>query len=38
VVTGPEYLLQVDGTGYKLVKELGAIPHPDHSGCSSSDL
>jgi urea transport system substrate-binding protein len=38
VVTGPEYLLQVKDNGYKLVKDLGEVPHPDHSGCSSKDI
>jgi urea transport system substrate-binding protein len=38
IVTGPEYLLQVKGSGYRVVKDLGEVPHPDHSGCSSKDL
>jgi ABC-type branched-subunit amino acid transport system substrate-binding protein len=40
IVTGPEYLLQVQGkpAGYKLVQDLGQVPHEAHSGCSSKDI
>lgn len=40
IVTGPEYLLQVTANppGYKLIQDLGSVPHPDHSGCSSGGI
>jgi ABC-type branched-subunit amino acid transport system substrate-binding protein len=40
IITGPEYLLQVTANppGYKLIEDLGEVPHPDHSGCSSGGI
>jgi urea transport system substrate-binding protein len=38
IVTGPEFMLQVKGNGYRLVKQLGEVPHVGHSGCSSKNI
>jgi urea transport system substrate-binding protein len=38
LVKTPMQLLQVDGSGYKQVKDLGSISHPQFAGCSSTDL
>jgi ABC-type branched-subunit amino acid transport system substrate-binding protein len=38
VVTGPIRLLQVKGDNYDEVQDLGQVPHPGHSGCSSQDV
>lgn len=38
IVTGPEYLLRVEGKGYDLVRDFGEVAHLGHSGCSSSGI
>jgi ABC-type branched-subunit amino acid transport system substrate-binding protein len=38
IVIGPERLLQIEGDGYRLVKDLGEASHKGHSGCSSKDI
>lgn len=38
IATTNEYLLQVHGAGYRLVKALGTIPQPGDEGCSAKSL
>jgi ABC-type branched-subunit amino acid transport system substrate-binding protein len=36
IVTGPIFLLQIEGNGYRLVQDFGDVAHRGHSGCSST--
>jgi ABC-type branched-subunit amino acid transport system substrate-binding protein len=38
IVTGPIFLLQIEGNGYRLVQDFGDVAHRGHSGCSSGDF